>query len=308
VTEAAEALLRYPPNMLAPVALALLLSSPPAGSEPEQSSPPSPSPVAQSIELASDSEAEALYEAGISAFEQGHLEQALSAFDASLQIEVSPRALYSRAQTYNHLDRCELAVADYQRVVELLPEDHPAQQPTRDAVLNCAHRMQDPQSTEEQPLPRRLVLQEPKPIATGDDPGLHLRRGGTAALVLAPIPIAIGIAVGQRHISDLRFFNRRIEADQQAIDSGCTGDPPLESEYRCYQYQESISNREEYAVRARRRAALWLGTGLGLGAIGLTAGILLRREGKKRSKRWRNGMASLTVFPTSHGVSLSGRF
>ncbi|MGH1348934.1 MAG: tetratricopeptide repeat protein [Nannocystales bacterium] len=289
--------------MLAPIALALLFSPPPTESEPKQ--PPSSSSVEQSIELASDSEAEALYEAGVRAFEHGDFEKALSAFDASLQVEVSPRALYSRAQTHNHLGRCELAVSDYQRVIELLPVDHPAQQPTRDAVLHCARRMKDPQGTGEPP-PRRLVLQEPKPLATGDDPGTHLRRGGTAALILAPIPIAIGIAVGQRHIDDLFFFNRRIEDDQESFDSECTG--TVQDNDRCTSYQLSISEREEYAKRARRRAALWLGTGLGLGAAGITAGILLRREGKRRSKRWRNGMASLTLLPTSHGAVLSGRF
>jgi tetratricopeptide (TPR) repeat protein len=261
------------------------------------------------IALVADEESLALYEAGVAAFEQENFERALAAFDASLRLEVSAQTLYGRAQTYYHLGRCEEAVADYQRVIELLPEHHPAQHTARDAVLDCATRMKDPtQAKAESPAPRFLVLQEPKPIATGKDPGRHLRRGGTAALVLAPLPILVGVGLGAHFLKELAFFNHRLRVDKPIYQRECVDMDPSTASIDCDRYKTSIDDRTRYAAERRWKAGVSLGVGLGLGAGAIAAGILMRREGKRRSERWRNGMARVQLLPTPQGMVLTGRF
>lgn len=136
--------------------------------------------------------ARALYEAGIADFNDGDYEGALAELDASLDIEVQARTLYAKAQSLNKLERCREAVPIYNRVLELLPADSPAQPAVKDALVICAEQM----AAEDAAAASEPVV-EPTPNED-EEPRRKRKRGNGNAWYKDPYaPVMLGLgAVG----------------------------------------------------------------------------------------------------------------
>ncbi len=134
------------------LAVALTVSAPARAAAPEADS-------GFSSELAAE-----MYASGLKKFDDGDFEDALEDLDASLRIEMTAAALYAKAQSLNKLERCREAVPIYNRVLEMVPEDSPAQSAVKDALVTCAEKM----ATEEAP-PTSVGAEEPDEDERLDD-------------------------------------------------------------------------------------------------------------------------------------------
>jgi hypothetical protein len=265
---------------------------------------PSPTSAApESVELQGGREAEALYEAGVSAFKAQDFARATSLFSEALSIAVTPEALYARAQAYGKLGRCDEANADYRQVGELLPEDHSAQALIRDAVFRCAN---DSSSEHLEQHPQLVVLQPLKPIPIGTDPGRRPRVAGFTLLALGATSSLLGVSLATIFAVKTRDFNSsRTAAEQDYVSFGCE----TSTQFECEVLREEIDVWHRNSRVARQFAIIGGASGVGLGVVGLVTGGLLLREGRLRTRQWQSGRSvAWRVGPTGNGVTVFGRF
>lgn len=284
--------------MLAAIASSSTVSALPADSDP---------PARQ--ESAADLEAEALYNAGVERFEAGDFEGALRALEASLTKAQDANTRYAYAQTLNKMGRCPEAVREYERVIELVPEDSAPHDMVDAAIRHCADQMaQTLESARDEPTPPPVLVRipEPKPVVFGNDPGVSWRTGGFVTMGVGSAVVILGATMAAVYrVRGREFHNNLRDARIQAEINGCSLSvatpecPEIESEIHVWRTNTN---------RANRLVAASAGAVVGLGAVLIVAGGLVYREGKLRTRQWANGLARTQVVPTGRGVAVVGRF
>ncbi|MEM6292245.1 MAG: tetratricopeptide repeat protein [Myxococcota bacterium] len=262
------------------------------------------------VETSGSLEAEALYNAGVERFEAGDFEGALRPLEASLELADDPNTRYAYAQALNQLGRCPEAVREYERVIDLVPEESQAHEVVDQAIRSCASKMAETLASGEEaaapPPPVVLTLGTPRPMGVGEDPGktrravgIGLMTGGTAGVVIGGVVAAVFVTRGNEFASNLARDNEAFNAaDCAGANSGST---------TCAQLSGNIDTWRANGNAANLRVVISAAVGVGGGAALLVAGGLLFRDAKRRTAAWKNGR-TVGIAPTPGGVLVSGRF
>lgn len=265
---------------------------------------------------AADLEAEALYNAGVERFEAGEFAAALTPLEASLELLDDTNTRYAYAQTLNKLGRCPEAVREYERILDVVPEDSDVSRVLQGGIRACAGQMAavlaeaeaeaEVTPAEAAPPPSVLRLPAPEPAVVGDDPGIRWRLGGVVAMGVGGVSIVLGGTLGAYFAVRGREFSDRLSmttSEKQL--AGCETNA---SSLECRQIDSDINTWRSNGQQANRTALISGVVGVGLGVSLLVAGGLVFREGTLRTKHWRSGRASAVLVPTLRGGTVVGRF
>ena len=268
---------------------------------------PGPSPSS-----AADLEAEALYNAGVERFEAGEYEAALVPLEASLALLDDANTRYAYAQTLNKLGRCPEAVREYERILNVTPEDSDVHRVLEGGIRACAGRMAaaltEAEAADDEPAPTPAVLRlpVPEPIVVGEDPGIRWRQGGVAAMAVGGVSVVLGGALaGYFSVRGQEFSSNLANTLSRQDAADCGGES---SSIECQQLDSDIGTWRRNGGRANRSIVVSAAVGVGLGVSLLVTGGLLFREGTLRTKHWRSGRASAVFVPTPTGGAIVGRF
>lgn len=233
-----------------------------------------------------NSDAEALYNEGVTMFDSGDFEGALEKVEASLAIETTAKSLYAQAQSLNKLDRCRQAVPIYNEVLVMLPDESAARPAVKDALVTCAEKMAEEDEA---------VVTPPVSVDNGDesdvgdasdpvdDPPPKSSGKKWYADPYAPVLIgvgAIGVGIGGYYL----------------------GQASEENSKQPEQYDE-FAAKGERVRQLQVQGGVILGVG---GALILTGAIRYAVLGA-RGRRNKTAFTPL-VGPRFTGASLSGRF
>ncbi|MFN3187155.1 MAG: hypothetical protein ACE37F_34470 [Nannocystaceae bacterium] len=133
-----------------------------------------------------DPEAKALFERGVELYESGDLEGALEQLDASLAIQRSTEALFTKGQSLNRLGRCREAVPIYKEVLTQVDPGSEAEIAVKNVLVVCAEKMAE---EDENPVVAP-VIDSDDAGDEGSDPVEQVRRasqGARQALVRRPL-------------------------------------------------------------------------------------------------------------------------
>lgn len=267
---------------------------------------------------------EELYDQGRKAYRVGDFQTALDkwerAYDLSdnglllYNISLAYRGLYTITKDIGDLRRARVVLDNFIKVAQSDPsideDDAPQKLAELDAqIVDAEEKATRDKQSANPPTP--LVLPEARQSqqqpSRGPDSGRTLRLTGIGMMVsggavaLTGAGLALFYAIKGREFSDLLATNNN-EFDQ----AGC--DPRMPQGMNCLQLQENI---DTYRANGRQANVLAAGLGATLGGVGVVAvvaGVLVYKEGNKRTKQWEQGLGSLKIGPWGRGISVSGRF
>jgi tetratricopeptide (TPR) repeat protein len=233
-----------------------------------------------------DPEAKALFEEGVTLYEDGDLEAALVKLDASLAIQRSTEALFTKGQSLNRLGRCREAVPVYKEVLTQVAPGSEAEAAVKNVLVVCAEKM-----AEEDDAPPVAPVIEADSEADGaltgggDEVDEPPKKPGKRWYKdpYAPVLIgvgAIGIGVGGYYLGQAADENAR----------------------QPEQYDEFAAKGDRV-----RRLQIQGGVILGVGGALLLTGAIRYAVLAARDRRSRTAVAP-SFGPRWAGISVAGRF
>lgn len=226
--------------------------------------------------------AQGLFETGLAKFDAGDYDGALEDLNGSLELEVTVKALYAKAQTLNKLDRCGEAVPIYNDVLEAVPEDSEAASLVKDALVECADKLAKGTGSPDPELePEPVVDPVPDP-----DPQPEPKEDAWYKDIPAPIILGVGL-VG-------------VGVGGALLSQASNIDPAAADDYGAFE-----------ADRDRQRTLrISGGVVLGIGGALIVGGIVryVVVAGRLRDEKASSTSVTPMWGPRSAGLSVQGRF
>jgi len=254
-------------------------------------------------------EAERLYREGESAYRLGNFDEAIEKFEAAYQASKEPRLLYNVGLSYMRRFEVSEDVADLRTAKAILSNyaleiekdpDAGDEEEIDELLTDVDRKIEQAESGSGEAAPAARSTSDP-----GADPGRKLRIGGGVLMGLGAGGIlaggVFGLAFGLARQSSIVDMNE----EQDRYDAlGCE---PGDERDDCGTLAGDIESAKD---EKQLRGVLAIGLGVSFAVVGiaaLTAGALVFRHGKKKTRAWQDSHA-LMVVPTPGGAALSVRF